>query len=254
LYTELQGYAQGLEGMVEARTADLQEAQAQLIQAEKLASVGTLAAGIAHEVNNPLQAIALDLESAIEDVEAKLPEVYDALVRTQSSVDRITRIVKGLLAFARPTKPELEAVDLNQAVKEMLTLARRELEDKRVSVRTDLKASQVVKGSADQLMQVFLNLVLNARDAMPNGGKLTVSTYDEDGFVALCVRDTGMGIEPDAISQLFDPFYTTKASGTGLGLAVSYGIIQSHEGRIEVQSEPGKGTEFIVQLPVMENG
>jgi two-component system NtrC family sensor kinase len=256
LYTELQAYAQNLEAMVEARTAALQSAQAQLFRAEKLAALGTLAAGIAHEVNNPLQPILTNLEMALEDFDAERPVDRELLDFAKRDVQRIQGIVSRLLDFARPARRELEpdglaAVDLNAIVREVLTLAGKQLEHSRIKVETQLAAARGIRGNTDQLKQVVLNLIVNAMEAMPDGGTLTMSTVEQDGHVLLTVQDTGVGIGSDELPRLFDPFFTTKPDGTGLGLSVSYGIITDHGGQIEVESAPGQFTRFIIRLPTM---
>ncbi len=250
LYTELKGYANGLEGMVEARTAALQSAQAQLVRAEKLAALGTLAAGIAHEVNNPLQPIMTNLEMAIEDIDDGRPVDRELLDFAKRDVQRIRGIVARLLDFARPGQSEMADVDVDEIVREVLTLAGKQLEHAHVKVKTDLKVKRHILGQADQLKQVFLNLIVNAMEAMPEGGQLTVRSAERHDYILLTVRDTGAGIPPELVPRLFDPFFTTKSDGTGLGLSVSYGIIEGHGGHIEVESEPGKFTEFKVWLPI----
>lgn len=251
LYTELSGYAQGLKGMVEARTAALQSAQAQLVRAEKLAALGTLAAGVAHEVNNPLQPLLTNLEMALEDLDANRPVDRELLEFAEQDVQRIQRIVSRLLDFARPGQSALEPISVDEIINEVLILAGKQLQHARVRVHTQLQSSHLVNGSADQLKQVFLNLVVNAMEAMPDGGQLYVYSAESDEEVLITVRDTGSGISHDRIPQVFDPFFTTKADGTGLGLSVSYGIIEGHGGQIEVQSVPNEYTEFVVRLPLL---
>jgi len=250
LYTELRGYAQGLESMVEARTAALKSAQEQLLRAEKMAALGTLAAGVAHEVNNPLQPILTNLELALEDIDDKRPVDRELLDFAKRDVQRIQRIVSNLLDFARPRPASFEAVNVDQIIGEVLTLAGKQLEHAKVKVKTTLATKNPIQGNADQLKQVFLNLVVNAMEAMPEGGQLNIRTTEKSGTITLKVRDSGVGVPPEDLPRLFDPFFTTKADGTGLGLSVSYGIIQSHSGEIEAASKPGEYTEFTIRLPV----
>jgi signal transduction histidine kinase len=161
-----------------------------------------------------------------------------------------------LLDFARPArrdlKPEdLAAVDLNEIVREVLSLAGKQLEHARIKVETELEATHEIRGNTDQLKQVILNLVVNAMEAMPDGGHLTMCTAEQDEQIVLTVQDTGVGIKSDELPRLFDPFFTTKPDGTGLGLSVSYGIITGHGGQIEAESAPGQHTRFTIRLPVM---
>ena len=250
LYTELRGYAQALESMVDARTAALQSAQAQLVRAEKLAALGTLAAGVAHEVNNPLQPLRTNLEMALEDLDANRPIDRELLEYAERDVQRIQRIVSRLLDFARPGQPVFERIEINELIEEVLTFAGKQLEHAHVALETHLAAKHRVHGSVDQLKQVFLNLVVNAMEAMPKGGTLIVSTFENEGQLLVAVRDTGSGIAADQLAQVFDPFFTTKADGTGLGLSVSYGIIEGHGGQIEVESVQGEYSLFTVRLPL----
>jgi signal transduction histidine kinase len=252
LFTHLQEYAQNLEAMVEARTQALQAAQVQLQRADKLAALGTLAAGIAHEINNPLQPVLTNLELALEDIDAGQNVAREMLDFAREDVQRIKRIVAGLLDFARPAKTELGPVNVNKVMEEVIGLARKQLEHARVQIQMLPEARKSILGSRDQLKQVFLNLVVNAMDAMPSGGTLNIDTRDDGDFVVLQVQDSGDGIPAEQLAHIFDPFYTTKIHGTGLGLSVSHSIIQSHGGRFEVDSKPGKYTRFMVYLPVVD--
>jgi signal transduction histidine kinase/FixJ family two-component response regulator len=249
LHETLQSYAQNLESMVEMRTQELQAAQAQLIQTEKLAALGRLAAGIAHEVNNPLQPVLNCLEVAIEDVENGQPVDLESLRVAESEVQRIKTIVSRLLDFSRPSSERSIQVNPRELVQEVLVLTKRQLERMGINIETRLSPVEPVAGSPTQLKQVFLNLMLNAMESMPNGGLITIEMYPEQQGVAISVVDSGIGMDGETIAQIFEPFYSTKGEGTGLGLSVSYGIIQGHGGRITVESEPGKGSRFTVWLP-----
>jgi signal transduction histidine kinase len=249
LHAALQSYAQNLESMVETRTQELRAAQAQLIQTEKLAALGRLAAGIAHEVNNPLQPVLNCLEAAIEDVQNFEPVDLESLRIAESEVQRIKTIVSRLLDFSRPSTEERRPVDLHDLVNEVLVLTNRQLQSRRIRVETHLRPIQAVGGSPTQLKQVFLNLVLNAMESMPHGGSITIETYTEESEVALSIMDSGVGMDEQTIDQIFEPFYSTKGDGTGLGLSISYGIIQGHGGRIDVESGPGQGSRFTIWLP-----
>jgi two-component system NtrC family sensor kinase len=250
LYAELQSYAQNLEGMVQARTQELQTAQTQLIRTEKLAALGRLAAGIAHEVNNPLQPILNCLEVAIEDLEGGHTIDAEVLRVAEKEVQRIKSIVTRLLDFARPnTTGDTSEIDLHDLVREVLVLTAKQLEWMRIRLQTNLMPVPPLPGNPAQLKQVFLNLVLNAMEAMPDGGDLTVDLFLKDEGVAMTVTDTGIGMDGQTVSQIFDPFYSTKEDGSGLGLAVSYGIVQGYGGEIRVESHPGRGSRFEVWLP-----
>jgi two-component system NtrC family sensor kinase len=241
LYSELADFA-----------TELERSQAQLVQAEKMAAIGRLAASIAHEINNPLQAVHNSLHLSLHrglDVDKRQQYVRMA----QVEVERLIEIVQRMLDFYRPSRGRAAPVDVNDIVANVLTLTQKRLEHGGVRVHTrlspDLPALPVV---ADQITQVFLNLIINAIEAMPSGGDLALQTMGaEDGrWVLVYFRDTGHGMTPEQITNLFEPFYTTKSDGTGLGLAISYGIVERHNGTIEVTSQPGKGTTFVVKLPV----
>ncbi len=252
LHADLQSYAQNLESMVEARTQQLREAQEQLIQNEKLAALGRLAAGIAHEVNNPLQPILNCLEVAIEDLQNEQPVDMEGLRVAEREVQRIKTIVSKLLDFSRPSAVEKIPIDLHDLVSEVLLLTNRQLERMQVRIHTRLEPVRAPWGAPSQLKQVLLNLVLNAAESMAHGGEIHIEVHPEDAGVALSIADTGVGMDQETIARIFEPFYTTKGDGTGLGLAVTYGIIQGHGGEIRVESQPGQGSRFTVWLPVRE--
>jgi signal transduction histidine kinase len=250
LHAELQRHAQNLESMVEVRTQELRAAQDQLVRTEKLAALGRLAAGIAHEVNNPLQPILNCLEVATEDIESGEPVDVEVLRVAEKEVQRIKTIVARLLDFARPGTGDMRELEIHPLVQEVLVLARKQLERMHIELTTNIVPVPPLIGNPAQLKQVILNLVLNAMEAMPDGGRLTVGLCPDGGGAAITVRDTGMGMDSEAIAQIFDPFYSTKEDGTGLGLAVSYGIIEGHGGQIRVESLPNKGTTFTIWLPL----
>lgn len=249
LYAELQSYAQTLEDKVEQRSKELQAAQAELIRAEKLAALGRMAAGIAHEVNNPLQPILNCLEVAIEDTESGSQADVEVLRVAEKEVQRIKSIVSRLLDFARPGTSEKTFVDLPALISEVLLLTTKQLERAGVRVTHRLTDSPPIVGSATQLKQVLLNLVLNAMEAMPEGGDLDIALYPENGGTVIRVQDSGIGMDDATVARIFDPFYSTKGEGTGLGLAVTYGIIEGHGGLIQVESQPWQGTRFTIWLP-----
>jgi two-component system NtrC family sensor kinase len=225
----------------------------QMSQTEKLTSLGLLAAGVAHEVNTPLAVIS----NYIQMLAKQMPEgdprqsIIEKIVK---QTFRASEIVNNLLNFSRTGAAEASDVDVNRVVEETLSLVAHPLKTSQIRVVKQLgETLPAVRGSANKLQQVFLNLFLNARDAMPSGGMLEVRTATHNGSVEIEIADTGAGIAREHIHRIFDPFFTTKASGrgTGLGLSVSYGIIKEHSGKIDVRSTPGKGTSFHVELPAV---
>lgn len=256
LYAVKTHYAQHLEEMVEARTAELKSAQQLLIQAEKLASIGRLAAGIAHEINNPLMPILLNLEYMFEDINDGRAINANDVEATLNSARRIKSIVDRLLQFTRKrdiAEPGMELLHIKSIVENMIAFTRKFFEQDQISVLSHLDDGAYVYGGRDQLEQVFLNIMLNAKAAMPPGGILTISSEIQSNHVILQFTDTGCGIAPDIIDQIFEPFVSTKENGTGLGLFISYEIIQNHQGSIEVESTIGDGTTFTIKLPIAEN-
>ncbi len=250
LYDKLRHYATNLEEMVEARTVELKEAQQQLVLSEKLAALGRISAGIAHEVNNPLQSIRNCLELALEDLDAGRPVDREMLQVAERDVKRIAEIVTRMLDFARPSRGGRAKVDVSALVSDVLSLVRKQLEHSGVRVERVFGDVPPVVASADQLKQVFLNMVLNAIAAMPDGGTLRIETGRAERHVFVRFEDSGCGIPPDAIPHIFEPFYSTRPDGTGLGLAISHSLIEAHNGRIEVESEVGRGTVFTILLPL----
>jgi len=244
-----------LEKKVEERTKELTEMQAHLIQSEKLASLGKLAAGIAHEINNPLGGILIYSHLLLEDTDKNSPH-YENLKKIVKETSRCKDIVKGLLEFARPKEPEMSLVNINEIVERSLSIMERQALFQNIKIKKSYVSNlpKIVADSA-QLQQVFVNIILNAAEAMNGNGILTLSTSLNGGgtFIEIKFSDTGHGIKEEDQKRLFEPFFTTKevGKGTGLGLAISYSIIQKHRGTIEVKSEVGKGSTFNVRLPVM---
>jgi len=232
---------------------DQTELETQLRQADRLASIGLLAAGVAHEVNTPLTGIS----SYVQMMQRKMPESdprRPILEKIEKQTFRASNIVNSLLNFSRQQASEMQAVDINDVVDETLALAELPLSKRKVRVDTELGESlPLVWGDSGKLQQVLMNLVLNARDSMPNGGDLTIRTARQNGEVVLEVADTGTGIPKEQIHKIYDPFFSTKGTGkgTGLGLSVTYGIVQEHRGTITVRSE-ATGTVFRVALPVVD--
>lgn len=241
LYAEVADYAQNLE-----------RSQAQLIQAEKMAAIGRLTASIAHEINNPLQAIHNTIHLALSE-RLPLEKRQEYLGMAQKEVERLIGIIQRMLDFYRPSQGAAVLSDVNRILLNALAIVEKRLQHSRIQlyVRLDENLPPVL-AIPDQLTQVFLNILINAVEAMPEGGDLRVgSLLTEDGrWVLVAIRDSGPGLTPDQMAHLFEPFYTTKPSGTGLGLAISYGIVERHGGTIEVSSQPGQGATFVVRLPV----
>ncbi|MFB3902263.1 MAG: cache domain-containing protein [Acidobacteriota bacterium] len=243
--------AETLERKVEERTAQLRAMQDQLIQTEKLAALGKLAAGVAHEINNPLTGILTNSSLMLEDCPADNPNRADLQTIVDETL-RCRKIVKGLLDFARQTAPQKELISLNQVVENVLGLVCNQagFRDIRISKKLDSSPPSVM-ADRDQMRQVILNIVLNAAEAMGGKGEIdiTTSTDPKAGFVRLAISDNGPGIPDDVRSKIFEPFFTTKANGTGLGLSIAYGIVERHGGEISISSLEGKGTTVYVDLP-----
>jgi signal transduction histidine kinase len=225
----------------------------QLRISEKMASIGLLAAGVAHEVNTPLTGISSFTQMLLEGADPKDPRTQ-LLEKIERQTFRAAKIVNGLLTLSRPTSSDRSVVDLNLVIVDVLALLEHQFETQRVRVRRELsETSVVVLGQEHKLQQVFLNLFLNARDAMPKGGWLSVSTRAEGGRAIAEVADTGSGIPNEYLARIYDPFFTTKSigQGTGLGLSITYGIVREHGGAVECDSVVGQGTRFILSFPVM---
>ncbi len=243
-----------LEKRVEERTRELRDMQTHLIQSEKLASLGKMAAGVAHEINNPLTSILINTHLMLEKLEKK-HDFYDNLSLIADETSRCTQIVKGLLEFSRQNPPQKVFTNINELIERTTQLLENQASFLNIRIIRELDAGlPAIKLDRNKVQQVFWNLMLNACDAMPNGGQLLITDrLSEDGkYIEVRFIDNGIGIPKENLNKLFDPFFTTKGSGTGLGLAVSYGIIEQHDGRIEVKSEVGQGTVFTLSFPVEE--
>lgn len=252
LYEIQANYALHLEDMVAERTAELESAQQMLIRSEKLASVGHLAASIAHEINNPLQPIQIHLEHILEDIQEGSSVDPQSVQSIQESIERITRIVRQLLEFTGKRSPisNVQFIQIEDTIEGVIKLNQKLFEQNGISIVADITPLPPIYGSKDQLEQVFMNLMLNAQSAMDTGGTLWIKTRQRGDQISISFKDNGCGIPNNELSRIFDPFYSTKASGTGLGLFVSYGIIQNHQGSIAVDSEVGVGTTFTITLPI----
>jgi len=254
--SDLQALNESLERQVEERTTALKSAQAQLVQSEKMSSLGKLAASVAHEINNPLAGILtyakllLRLHEEGELTETVRESCARNLRLVQRETERCSAIVRNLLDFARQRPPSLKDIDVSAVVEEALSLLSHRLRMQDVTLQKDLPPMPLVKADFGQLRQSFVNIALNACEALNKGGTLTVTSRAVGNMVEVVIADTGPGIAPEHLSHILDPFFTTKDKGTGLGLSVVYGLIDRHNGTLDIKSQVGQGTTVIVRLPV----
>jgi len=230
---------------------ELRAAQDHLVRSERLHSMGRLAASIAHEVNNPLQAVRTCLELSLEEIELDQPVDRENVEMACREIERVTRLIHRLNNLQRPAGREQRSVDINATLKEVLSLMGKQFARAQVVVQTDSSPNlPPVMGHSDQLAQVFLNLALNALEAMPAGGTLSVATECfNDEWLRVTFTDNGVGISPETLSHIFEPFYTTKAKGLGLGLTVSLTIVEAHGGHLQLRSKADEGTACEISLP-----
>jgi signal transduction histidine kinase len=221
-----------------------------MLRADKLATIGELAAGAAHEIRNPLTAV----KSSLQYLQDKNPDetARKLLTTALEETGRIEEILSGMLSLSRPSEMKKERHDLSETLRECLELISFQARKNKVVIVQAYPAAPIVLvADRSQLKQLFLNILLNAVQAMPDGGEIRVQASVPDGVKALVsVADTGEGILEENLDRIFDPFFTTKKGGTGLGLSICYGIVKSHEGEIEAKSRPGQGTTVIVKLPL----
>lgn len=245
---EVESHLRSLEGANRA----LKEARLETIRSEKMASVGLLAAGMAHEIGAPLAGI-IGYSGILAEELASDAEKSDYLARIAADAERIDRLVRDLLNYARPVKPEIERINVKECLEDLLAMLERQGVFKRIKATLNAEEGlPTLYLDRHQLMQVLMNLVINARDAMPDGGRIEITASAGDGDSLLVrVEDSGEGIPAANIEKIFDPFFTTKepGRGTGLGLAIAARLVESFGGRIEVESEPGRGTKFSLRLP-----
>jgi two-component system NtrC family sensor kinase len=259
---EIQSWNIELENKVEERTNKLRMAREQLVQSEKMASLGVLASSVAHEINNPLQGFLTYIKlmqkiiSGKEMSQKRLDDFKNYLNVMGSEVERLGDMVKNLLVFSRQSKLEIRISDLNSIIKNSLMLLSNKIRIQNIEIDLHLQeAIPQIYCDFKQVQQTLMALMINAIEAMPKGGKIIITTQLVDqGKVEITITDTGEGIPKENLRYVFDPFFTTKedAKGTGLGLFVAYGIIKDHKGTIKVESEIGKGTSFFINLPVEE--
>lgn len=246
-----------LEAYHEGDKNALSSAQQQVLHQEKLAAVGLLASGLAHEIGNPLASIMAICDNQLRKSAGVDPQIIERFQRIREQVSRIVSIVRQLVSFARPGSSNWQPANIGKLIEDAIAIAQLSRSAKSIEVKLEIDASlPSTFAIADQLSQVFLNLFLNAIDAMAEqGGQLFVRAYRQDSSLRIEVEDNGCGINAEQRSKLFAPFFTTKevGKGTGLGLYVSYGIISRHGGRIDVSSQTGKGTVFKIEIPLRDS-
>ncbi len=259
-YKELEGKVEASNKELEVAYEMLKRRQEQLIQSEKMAALGQLSAGIAHEIRNPLTSIKIFIQSLEKEIDLDENQEEDFRI-IMKEIDRINENITRFLNFARPEEPLFQSINISALVKNSVNLLAAKLRTSGIHLDISLPDEPPpVEGDPKQLAQVFLNLLLNAVEAMPQGGTLTIRSAvkvtpdNRKEFLQLIIKDTGHGIPEKDQPYLFDPFFTTKAGGTGLGLSIVYSIIQKHNGRIEVESELGKGSSFVLSLPIQKEG
>lgn len=250
-------WSQALEEEIAKKTEEIRKTQAGLIQTEKLASLGRMSAGVAHELNNPLTGIVTFAHLMLRRVPPQSEDAEDLKVIIEQA-DRCSRIIKNLLTFARATPPEKEEVAINDVLSKTIYMVKNQEKFHNIKFNINIEDAQfITQGETSQFQQIFLNMLINAADAMNERGTITIATrkiiVDDEAFVEIEFTDTGCGIPEEMMGRLFEPFFTTKpvGKGTGLGLAVSRGIVRHYGGQILVKSTVGKGTSFFVRLPLI---
>ena len=250
----IEEYNKTLELKVEERTKQLEVVQTKLVKSEKMAAVGQLAGGVAHEINNPLTIILGYAQTLMRNIKEGDP-IYKPLKSMENAAVRCKKIVNDLLAFSRAEKLENENVDINEAIDQAVTLVQAWSKVKEIQVVKNYGQVPLISTNKNQIQQVIVNLCNNAVDAMPDGGTITITTKQlENFFIEITVADTGKGMSEEAKHHIFEPFFTTKdvGKGTGLGLSLCHGIIVKNGGSIEISSETGKGTTVRIKLPVAQ--
>lgn len=253
--SKLMQYSHGLEELVEKRTRQLKDAQKRLLRSERLAAVGEVATMVGHDLRNPLQVIenaAYYLNSELSRLPLSTPVIQKTMEMLQAinnSIDYADNILRDLKDFSRTHKPSIKKCDINAIVTEILSKVEA---PENVELIVELSNLPEMKTDKDMMRRVFVNLAINGIQAMENGGRLTVTTKETKGFVEVSFEDTGVGMSKETMTKLFTPFFTTKAKGLGLGLAICKRFVENHGGSIEVESEEGKGSTFTVKLPIHE--
>lgn len=251
------------QNLIHAIARDVSEQHAltdKMVQADKLVLLGQLSAGVAHEIRNPLAAVNLNLQVLKRKFDESDP-LFNYVNTAMQGVERITRIVEVTLNFSRPTIPDVKELNINSIVQTSMELTKTSI--KRKDIKVDINFDDnlpLVSADAKQMQQVFINLITNAADAIKEKGTISINSYleksgkyNEGEFVVVEVKDTGIGMSPDEMKKIFNPFFTRKAEGTGLGLPITQRILHQHNGIIDVESQEGKGTSFYVKIPVPVN-
>lgn len=253
----MEKWTRGLEEEVQKKTTEIIKAQDQLINAEKLASLGRMSAGVAHELNSPLTGVVTFAHLMLKRVPPGNKQDIEDLNVIIDQAERCSKIIKGLLGFSRKAASEKATVNIDTLIESTLAMVKNQAKFYNIEIDVQMDRSlPEISVDPNQIQQVFVNLLINAADAMEEKGKITITSRlaqeGENGFIELEFKDTGPGISPESIGRVFEPFFTTKPAGkgTGLGLSVSYGIIKKHEGQITVKSEKGKGASFLIRLPL----
>jgi len=237
---------------------EIKSGQEQLLQSRKMASIGTFTSGIAHELNNPLNNISITAESLLlEYPDADEAEAHEMIQDILHQADRASQVVKNLLEFSRTERPFLMQLSVKEVIQGTVRLVKNQILVKGIQLETEIADDlPAIRGKRQDLQQAFLNIILNSIQATEKGGVISIRTEKaHGGYIRVAIGDTGTGIKPGDLEHIFDPFYTTKpvGEGTGLGLSLTYGIIKTHGGYIEVKSELGKGTVFFIHLPVADS-
>jgi signal transduction histidine kinase len=255
-YSKLQGKIEAADQDLKKAYEELQLKQDQLVQAAKLGSLGELAAGVAHEINNPLGTITLYAQMIRDELTDEQEDAREEIEIILKHATRTAGIVKNLLEFARRTDLAVKPVSVNPILEEALSITSHQAELQQVYVKKELSEDlPTIAGDANKLQQVFVNIMVNALQVMQGGGTLTIRSCaaPDTEHVQVTIADTGPGIAEENLAKIFEPFFTTKPTGkgTGLGLSVSHGIIEQHNGKIEVTSKTGEGTAFIITIPAI---
>jgi signal transduction histidine kinase len=257
---EIEGWNRKLEEKVNERTKELERRNKDLVRAEHLARLGNLAAGLAHEIKNPLNSIGLNLELLkrylMKSAHEEKDEMQDIISLVNGEVLRLDSLIQEFLMFARPQKIRLKELDIKEFIQQVLTLIRAEADKKNIHIISRFPPEKVSAFYDEALMkQVFLNIIINAFQSMENGGELKIILDNSgfDNFLTIQISDTGHGIKNEIISQIFEPFFSTKENGSGLGLSIAQRIIEEHGGSITVKSFWEKGTNFFIKIPLAKN-